>query len=509
MSRQPLVNIKNLSIAYLDKVIIEKLSLSVSRGEVVALVGANGCGKSTLLDVIAHTYADDSRFLSRFELRVTGELHLATSIALGYLPQHIESTGDSPTDREDIGRFQRLATAFGLNKDVAGAADSSDGEEQKRAIIKTLTSGGNLLLLDEPTNYLDIAGITAFEEQVYLLRRRGCGILLVSHDRTLINNLADRTVYLTPNGNYQTEGGFAAAWSLVKSDLASKSKQARVIRNKISHLQQEMRTRMNWATQKEKSKKGAGADKPHIARMASKMAARAQTAQRKADREIERLKKSKPFVPKKLALHLRDYPVRHREVFSLRDISFDYGRSTPLLLSNLDLVATTRDRLSLMGGNGAGKSTLFRIILGQLQPQQGERRINEGVRLRSLPQGLAGFFTKPTLLANFTDTGCDETVVRWQLGGALLRGDKVHQPVENFSRGELVRAAIVKCLLQQAEFLLLDEPTSHLDIESVEVLEQLLDRFPGGYLIISHDRSFVENVSDRLYTLDEGRLRLV
>ncbi|MBU8932955.1 MAG: ATP-binding cassette domain-containing protein [candidate division Zixibacteria bacterium] len=512
MSSRPLVNIKNLSVSFLEKVIIDKLSFSIGRGEVVALIGANGCGKTTLLELVSHTYAQNRDYLNQFELRVKGDLNLATGIGLSYLPQMVKS--DIPEiDYSLAAMFERLAESFGLHQRSSDGDTLSDGQIQKEAIVVALVSDADLLLLDEPTNYLDIAGITAFEEQIKLLRRRGRGILLVSHDRTLINNLANRTIYMARNGIFQTEGGFSDAWSLAGMDFNSKLKQARVIRTKIGRLQNEVRRKMNWAEQKEKTKTGSKKDKGHISRLAAKLAARARAASLKARKEIDQLKKTKPIIPKKLVLRLPEYEVRNREVFSLADVSFSYGEAQSEnggnLLEAIDLAATTSDKLCLMGTNGAGKSTLLSLIMGRLKPLCGTRRINDAIKLRHLPQGLTGFFDQPTLLDNFRDTGSDETTVRYHLGAALLRGEKVNEPVTNFSYGELVRAAIVKCILQKAEFLLLDEPTSHLDIESIEVLEQLLIDFPGGFVIISHDRSFVENVSDKLYTLDGGRLRLV
>ncbi|MDD5425487.1 MAG: ATP-binding cassette domain-containing protein [candidate division Zixibacteria bacterium] len=511
MSYKPLVNVRNLSLTCLDKVLIEKISFSVGRGEVVALIGANGSGKTTLLNLLHGTITDPRQFLTDSDIRYRGEMIYTEHIALTYLPQKIKNRAKIIASNEEPETFRiydRLADSFALAGESEPSTQLSDGELQKRAIIAALMSGADLFFWDEPTNYLDIAGITAFEEQLEHLRRRGCGHLVVSHDRTLINNLADRTIYLTPNGVFQTEGGFSAAWSLAKTAYEARRKSAGIIRDKLRKLQTEMRNRLNWAAQKEKSKIGAGKEKPHIASISAKMAARAKAAQRKAEKEMERLSKTKPFVPKKVALPEVGYPVRHREVFALGEVSFAY-RSSEYLLQNITLAAGTQDKLCLMGANGAGKSTLLKVILGQLAPLHGVRRLNERVKLRYLPQGLTGFFPKTTLLENFTDVGCDETMVRSYLGGVLLRGDKVTEAVTNFSQGELVRAAIVKCLMEKTEFLLLDEPTSHLDIESVEVLEQLLTGFAGGYLIISHDRTFVENIADCLYMLEDGQLRLV
>jgi ATP-binding cassette subfamily F protein 3 len=197
----------------------------------------------------------------------------------------------------------------------------------------------------------------------------------------------------------------------------------------------------------------------------------------------------------------------------MENVSFTYGRSgygagEDCLLTDITFAAGTRDKVCIMGANGAGKTTLLRLIQGGLEPTVGIIGRNAGVNLAVIPQGLSQFFTHPRLLDNFTDCGTDETEIRRFLGAALLRRDKVLEPIDNFSRGELMRAAVVKCLLQHAEFLLLDEPTSHLDIESIEVLEELLGDFHGGMLVISHDRAFVARVAETLYVLEDGRLRL-
>ncbi|MFZ5980208.1 MAG: ATP-binding cassette domain-containing protein [Candidatus Zixiibacteriota bacterium] len=534
MGYKPLINIKNLTLSYLNKTFFENLSLSVGQGEIVAVIGANGCGKTTLLDFILAAYTNEIDARREKNLIIKGELFLAPKTRLAYLPQNLrgEIAGEGLYKANMTSAiYKRLLEEFSLARlnyqeryregkpiEDRDGEFLSEGERQKEAIAMVFGLLADVLLFDEPTNYLDIEGITVFEHELEQAAARGCGMLLVSHDRSLINNVADKTVYLTPNGAYQTEGGFSAVWSLAGSDFEARQKEARVIRNKITRLQTEMRTRMNWAAQKEKSKIGAGSEKPHIAKMAAKMASRAKAARNKADKEIKRLENTKPFIPKEVRLNFPKYRVRHREVFALQNIFFDYSligtdgerlKDFPMLLEHIDLAASTRDKLCLMGTNGAGKSTLLKIILGEIRAQKGERCFNENVPIKYLPQGLARFFTEPRLIDNFRDTGCDETGVRSYLGSVLLRGDKVTEPVDRFSQGELMRAGIVKCILQQAEFLVLDEPTSHLDIESVQVLERVLGAFPGGYLIISHDRTFVENVAERLYLLENGRIMMV
>ena len=520
MVYKPLINIKNLSISFLEKIVFNKLSFALGKGEVVALVGANGCGKSTLLDYIYNKSRNNKTYLNNFDLKVRGEVVYYKNLSINYLPQKLNRQSLTLLDdlpQYKIDEIKLISTEFAIDvcrdklaKTISGAMPHSEGERRKLLLAVTFASDADLLIFDEPTNYLDINGITAFENQVELNRSKGSGIILVSHDRTLIDNLADRTIYMTKDGIYQTEGGFSSVWSLADTDYNAKVKKAGSIQNKITQLQNVVRDRMKWSAQKEKSKIGAKGDKPFIAKRAKKMATRAKAARTRTEKEIVNLNKIKPTVHVKISLQMPEYTVKNRNVFSLQDTSFSYSDSEKdLILNEVDFSMSTNDRVCLMGANGIGKSTLIKLILGINKPANGKCTLNKNVRLSVIPQGLKGYFKHKTLLENFRDTGRSETEIRLALASVFIRREKVHEPIDNFSYGELMRAAMVKCVLEQAEFLILDEPTSHLDIESIEVLEKILHDFPGGYLIVSHDRSFVANVSEDLYVLEDGRLKIV
>jgi ATP-binding cassette subfamily F protein 3 len=515
MPRDILVNLKNVSIQLQDSPLIDKLSFSVHCGELVALIGPNGCGKTTILKLVESRWRDDARTLADEGFRISGSVVFASDTNLVYLPQSltatIRSAGDTSDAKPDaLAVESRLCAEFGLAKARDAEGAMSDGERQKRALVATLLSDADLYLLDEPTNYLDMTGITALEHHLERLIRLRRGVILVTHDRTLVENFATQTLLITNNGIFHSSGGSSAVLSLRDSDYQSRNKRAGDIRTKIRQLQADMNAKAGWAAAKEKQKIGGGGAKGHISRLSMKLAKRAKAAQHRAQKEIDRLQKTKPYVPKRLNLQFPQNEIRNRDVFSLKDVSFRYsdGRE-PALLKEITLSGTTRDKTCLMGTNGAGKTTLVRLILNQLRPQSGTVYLNDSAKTAYIPQGLHGLFGAERLLDNFADCGCDETTIRVHLGAALLRGDKVHEPLSHFSYGELMRAAIVRCLLSGAEFLFLDEPTSHLDIESIEVLEQMLGDFNGGVLMISHDRTFVENVAERLFVLEGGRLRLV
>jgi len=517
-----LVNFKKVTVTLNDNSLFEELSFSIQTGKLLALIGANGCGKSTILKLILHQQSATSESFGWPDFKVKGDIFVLPGIDVAYLPQMLRGNdgvrfGNLP-DSDDTRRIRAgLCRDFGAVPFEKPLDKLSDGELQKRAIITTLAGDHELYLFDEPTNYLDIAGITAFERHVERLKRKGRGVLLITHDRTLTDTLADQTVFITKSGIFHTEGGATAAWAVKTSDYESRRRQAKDIKTRIRKLQDDARAKAGWAAAKEKSKRGAKREKGHISRLSAKMAKRAKAMQARATGQIEKLEKTKPYILKMLNLHFPEYDIRNREVFSLRDVSFRYetgpahgnDRRDDFLLHEINISASTRDKVCLMGTNGSGKSTMIGLALQNLHPTRGDCRLTRGVKTAYVPQGLAGFYQKENLLDNFDCSGCDETTIRQYLGAALLRKDKVCEPIGNFSYGELMRAAIVKCILEKAEFLFLDEPTSHLDIESIEVLEQLLQDFRGGFLLISHDRSFVANVADKLYSLDSGRLMQV
>lgn len=519
MAPSTLVTCKNMGLSVASQDLFAGLSFSVERGKLLALIGPNGCGKSSLLRRLFANQGGDANDDIDNGLLQSGELSIAPRIEIAYLPQEVyprDSINKSGPPGK-AGLEARLCRQFGLEGEFNPGAAYSDGERQKRAIIELLLAEADLYLFDEPTNYLDIAGITAFEDNVVELVERGKGVILVSHDRALIDNLADETILLTAHGIYRADGGASAVWAVYDFDFEARRSQAKDIEKKIAQLQADARNKAGWSSISERRKIGAGSSKPHLGKLSKKMARRAKVMQRRSEMEAEKLRATKPFVPKKVRAQFPEYEIRSLNVFSLREVAFTYSDSDGsedipegnLLLRDVEFAADTSDKVCLMGPNGAGKSTIIRLILQQLRPTHGTAYLNESVRLAFVPQGLAGCFTKSRLLDNFVDVPVAQNVVRQFLGSVLLRGEKVNQPVASLSSGELMRAALVKCILGRAEFLILDEPTSHLDIESIVVLEQLLRDYRGGFLMISHDRAFVSNTARRLYLVEDGRLRLV
>ena len=515
-----MLQVHELRVAYGAVSVLDGITFSLHGGEAVAVVGANGCGKTTLLkcltgeitdyegDVSLHRSASracvpqespaefDGSAAER-ALSFDAELaRLYRGIQDGrheYYQDYYESGGFEYEDR-----VRTFAGNFGVDLETPYRS-MSRGQQRKVDLVGALALDADLMLFDEPLNYLDIRGITAFEEAIRLVKRRGRAVLIVSHDRELIDNVADRTVYLERGSMFSVQGGYSTALEHKERDFQGRQDRARTLRKKISGLQEAMRRRMSWGAARENETRDSSSR-----RLAAKVMKGAKAMERRLERHTADLEAEKPWIEKRIRMNFPPYEVDRRVVGRMESAGKRWDGNA--VLDALDLVVETRDRIAVMGPNGAGKTTLLNVMTGQLPPDSGAVYYNSNVRTGYVTQGLEGFYDREIFLDNFRDVDYDESEVRQFLGGAKLRADKVVRPVHTLSYGERMRGAIVKMILKRMEFLVLDEPTTHLDVESVEVLETLLESFPGGFVVVSHDRRLVSGVADDVFMLDGGRL---
>ena len=515
-----MLQVHELRVTYGAVSVLDGISFSLQGGEAVAVAGANGCGKTTLLNCLMGEITDyggtvaldrsarpacvpqespvgfEGSALER-ALSFDAELvRLYRGIQAGrheFYQDYYESGG---FERED--RVRVYAGNFGVELE-APYRTMSRGQQRKVDLAGVLALDADLMLFDEPLNYLDIRGITAFEEGIRLVKRRGRAVLIVSHDRELIDNVADRTVYLERGRMFSVQGGYSMALEHKERDFQGRMDRARTLRKKISRLQEAMRRRMAWGVSRENETRDSSSR-----RLAAKVMKGAKVMERRLERHTAALEEEKPWIEKRIRLNFPPYEVDRRLVGRMESVDKQLGGSP--VLEALDLVVETRDRIAIMGPNGAGKTTLLNVMTAKMPPDSGTAYFNSNVRTGYVTQGLDGFYDQEIFLHNFADVDFEESEVRQFLGAAKLRADKVVRPVHTLSYGERMRGAIVKMILKQMEFLVLDEPTTHLDVESVEVLERLLETFPGGFVVVSHDRRLVSHLADEIFTLDNGRL---
>ena len=521
-----MVNVKNVKVILGIDIILEDVSFDLEKGQVMAITGKNGSGKTTLLNAV----------LSKIP-HVDGTITLQPDIEIGMIEQSSEETAipvseyiirehpdlvrinrdmrahlhdpryaDLVNEYAQMGGYalesqiEKYATAFGFSVESLHRPFRSFSEGEKRIweLIKFSVYDYDLIIMDEPTNHLDIRMCVYLEQYILSEKARNKSFLIVSHDRTLLDRVADKTLYIQRGASIMVNGGYSVLLDHLDLQFQSAKRKAEDINRKVKQLEFDALKKKNWAAVIEKRlTQGLHGDKGFISHKSAKMAKRAKISERRQEKLIDQFKKEKPFIEKQVKLSFPEYWVDHRKLITMSGVSFGYDER--VLLEDVDLEIDTLDRVAFVGPNGSGKTTLIRILLGQLPHKKGEIYRNPSVRTLYIPQDIRQFFPGKNLIDHFVNLGYEETVIRQFLGAAKIRKEKALHAIHELSYGELSRAALVFAILSQSEFVFMDEPTNHLDIESLEVLDRLLEEFQGGFLCISHDRYFIAKHAQSVY----------
>ncbi len=509
-----MLTISGITKSFGARTLFENASLQVNRGERIGLVGPNGAGKSTLFNLaLGYDWPDE------------GEVTIERGSTIGHLPQETAPAGDETVLElaiaitPEVAELQRRLKAFEAGHDeesddyheVQARYDELGGyhlEPKAKTILRGLAfregdfdrpakamSGGwvmraylarllvqapDLLLLDEPTNHLDLGALQWFQE--YLKNYAGA-ILLISHDREFLNQLVGSIIEIRQSQIFRYRGNYDDY--LVQRDandvqlLAAYKNQQK----KIEQLQD-------------------------FANRFRAKASKASQAQAKL-KQIERMDKIEAPVKEGRSIHFH-FPQPQRSghrVIKLQDIHFSYGTTT--VYRGMEFEAERGQRIVLVGPNGAGKSTLLKLLAGTLGIQGGSRELGLNVKSGYYAQYRVEMLrAERTVLEEALDTPQKVSTesVRTVLGSFLFRGDDVFKPVGVLSGGEKSRLALVKLLLDPPNLLLMDEPTTHLDMASIDALIGALEQFSGTLIFISHDVYFIRKLAKHVLHVDSGVL---
>ena len=540
-----MLQIRNLKKAFGIFEVLNQITFSVSKGECVALTGPNGSGKSTVLKII----------MGEIPLE-NGQIYLDEDISLGYLRQndvnsnekvryylfkefeHLKDVYQKISERTDISdmeyarllddfvhfggyeieaAIQRELASFSFTEEIMDKQvnELSLGQRKIMEIISILVSQPDLFIMDEPTNHLDISMRVMLESIIQEKTESGRTFLIVSHDRTFLDRVATKTVYIKRGTSEQTEGGYSQMLDLLDMKFQSARKESENIQKKIGELENLVTRKKGWADKAEKEKSGRGkkiigrysTDRGFLGAKAKKIAKSAKAYAVQKNRLIEDLKDKKPFVEKPVKLNVPPYQVGTRKFIDCVACYFGYSPDD-ILLEDVNLQITTRDKIALIGSNGSGKTTFFRLITGELNPLRGSIYRNKHINYTFIRQNIGTVFKKEILLDNFNELDEEHQMIHAALKASRLKEETLQRKVSQLSRGELVKAALVKAILSRSEFLLMDEPTNHLDVETLEVFQKMLEDFPGGLFFVSHDRRFVSQNADVIFLLEDKKLKI-
>jgi ATP-binding cassette subfamily F protein uup len=474
------VNIEEVSKAFDIRPLLSQVSLGVSEGDRIGIVGRNGSGKSTLMKIIAGVEDPDS-----------GRVTKSNSSRIGILSQVDTASKDATVGDVVIGNrekhewasdprireiFTGLFGGFDDHLFERTFASLSGGEKRRVGLAKLLIDDLDLILLDEPTNHLDVEGVAWLAE--HLKARKDLAVLVVTHDRWFLDAVTDRTWEVVLGKVEEYDGGYSA-FVLAKAERARQAGAMDARRNNL------IRKELAWL------RRGAPArtTKPKFRVDAANELISAEPAPRDS---TELLK----FALNRLG----------NTVFELHHAQIQAGEKE--LIHDLTWNVGPGDRIGIVGINGAGKTTLMRTLAGQLKPTSGKLVTGITVKIAFLTQHLDELDPKWRLLeavekvATHVEIGKGKTLSASQLCERLgFDRDAQWTPVGDLSGGERRRLQLTRLLMDSPNVLLLDEPTNDFDIETLTELEDLLDSYGGTLIVISHDRYFLERVCDRFYGL--------
>lgn len=470
-----IINIEHISKIFGGKVIFDDVSCGISEGEKIGVIGINGTGKTTLLRVLAGLEQPDE-----------GQVITQNGIRIAYLQQNpafpeektvLSYVTDGMWDMDWTlqSEAKSMLNQLGILDHEQPLAELSGGQRRKAALVRTLVQDFDVLLLDEPTNHLDNEMLTWLED--YLNRYKGT-VIMVTHDRYFLDRVSNRILELDHGKIYSYEANYSKFLELKvqREEMALATERKR---------QSVLRMELEWA------KRGCRARS---------------TKQRARLERLEALKAGKAPVSD-ATLEIEATAARMgRKTVELHHISKRYGEK--VLIDDFDYIVLKNQRLGIIGPNGCGKSTLIKIIAGLIEPDSGSVEIGETIQLGYFAQEVPDMNTEQRVIdyikdvAEYMPTKDGKISASQMLERFLFTPEMQYAPVSKLSGGEKKRLYLLKVIFTGANVYLFDELSNDIDIQTLTILEDFLNSFPGIVITVSHDRYFLDNVVDRIFEFD-------
>ena len=475
MARAPLLQVNEISLTFGGDPVFEDMSLVVQSGDRLALVGRNGSGKSTLMKVMAGLVEADS-----------GDVIVGPGVSVGYMEQDpdltgFETLGDFAAHGLDPSEMYKVERAGeGLKFDPARPVSTASGGERRRAALaRLMASEPELMLLDEPTNHLDIEAIRWLEDELKATR---AAFVIISHDRAFLRELTRATLWVDRGVVRRQDIGFGGfeAW---RDQMWEEEDMQR------HKLNRKIKAEARWAVEGISARR-----KRNQGRVRALQDLRAERAS-----QITRQGTA--------AMALEAGPKSGRKVVEAVGITKAFGGKT--ILRPFDITIQRGDRIALVGPNGVGKTTLLNMLIGKEQPDSGTIKLGTNLEIALFDQARAQLDGDMSLWDSLT--GDPEMRVSGKADQILVRGQPKHvvgylkeflfdeaqarAPVRSLSGGEKARLLLAKIMARSSNMLVLDEPTNDLDVETLDLMQELLSTYDGTVLLVSHDRDFLDRVA--------------
>ncbi len=482
MARAPLLQLSSISLTFGGNPVFDGLDLVVQPGDRVALVGRNGSGKSTLMKVMAGLVEPDQ-----------GTRVIPPGVTVGYMEQDPDLSGfatlgefaASGLSEGEAYRVEMVAEGLKFRPDTP-VATASGGERRRAALAKLLAEAPELMLLDEPTNHLDIQAIEWLEAELSSTR---AAFVLISHDRAFLKALTRATLWIDRGEIRRRESGFDGFEDWRETVWAEEDEARHKLERKI-------KAEAKWAVEgisaRRKRNQGRVRALAVLREERSSMIRRQGTA----------------------AMELESGQVSGKRVIEAKGLEKTFGDKT--IVTGFDLRVLRGDRVAFVGPNGVGKTTVLKMLVGQMAPDAGTVTLGTNLEIAVFDQTRAQLDPNATLWDNLTGDplmrvsgAADQVMVRGvprhvvaYLKDFLFDERQARAPVKSLSGGEKARLLLAKLMAKPSNLLILDEPTNDLDIETLDLLQDILGDYDGTVLLVSHDRDFIDRVATATVAMD-------
>ena len=473
-----LLNVENVSKTYMERAVLDDVSVGISDTDKIGVVGTNGTGKSTLLGIVAGVVSPDE-----------GKVVQGNSLRISYLPQNpifdmdktllenITDTIYAGGDHWDkMGEIKANLSKFGIDDPECNPSILSGGQKKRAALVAAIMTPSDLLILDEPTNHLDSEMIEWLED--YLKRFRGA-ILMVTHDRYFLDEVTNQIIEIDKGKAYRYESNYSGFLELKQQrldyEMAAERKAATLYKKDLAWILRGARARSTK-------------QKAHIQRF---------EALRDRKRPEEERQVELSSLPSRMGnktIILDKVSKRYEERTLFRDFSYTFNKL---------------DRIGIIGPNGCGKSTLLKVIVGAIQPDSGTVEIGQTIQIGYFSQENEALDESARVIDYIKDTAEYIRTTEGLVSASamcerfLFTPDMQYAPIGKLSGGEKRRLYLLRVLMTAPNVIILDEPTNDLDIQTLRILEDYLDSFAGIIITVSHDRYFLDRVVTRIFAFEK------
>ena len=475
---KPLITVKNLKILKSDKILLDNLDFTIHESDRIILVGENGSGKTSLMRIIKGIdEADQGTIWKRPNLRID---YLDQNPSKPKT-QNLEEFLSQDVEYPDLSKIKDIINQLELS-DIRLEKQLSIGEIRKIYIAKSLLNESDILLFDEPTNHIDLPTISWLEDKLLSIKK---SMLIVSHDQNFLKKIGTKTYWLYQNELISREGLYDGFYDWAELHIETRKIQS-------SKIKQKIKSETKWSIEGISARR-----KRNMGRV----------------RELEKLTKhyesTKITEKKPMDFSLKKTNDSGSNIIELKNVSFAYNYDLKKeIISNFNLKIQKKERLGIIGANGSGKTTLIKMIQGLILPSKGKIKTGENINIKYFDQNKETIDPKLTPWRSLSDEGDhvnflgQKIHVLSYLKMFLFNEKKSLQSNSSLSGGEKVRLLLAKLFLNDHNFLILDEPTNDLDFYTLNILKDIIKKYDGTVLIISHDRFFLDHTIDKLLVFE-------